>query len=161
MTLRITLVALLLTAVGAAAQGPPQNPQPTRPTYSPYLNLLRNNVPAYQNYYGLVQPQVQQQQQLNNLQSQFTGLQNATAALAFPGTGNELSTGKQVAYFTHRQYFFNQSGVQLQRPVSGQMGLAGNNSVYGQGNGNTVTGALPNMNLNNGYAPQNIPRFGR
>lgn len=165
MTFRLTLAGLLLTTVAATAQQPfqmpQQPPQPQRPTYSPYLNLLRNNAPAYQNYYCLVQPQIQAQQQMNNLQSQVTGLQNATAALAFPGTGNELTTGKQVAYFTHRQYFFNQAGMQLQRTTTGEIGTAGNNNIYGNSTGNTVTGGLPNMNINNGYAPPGMPTFRR
>src|SRR5205823_4709422 len=55
-------------------------PYPQRPAVSPYLNLNRFGANPAINYYGLVQPQQQMQQQLMNLQNQ----QNLLAGAA-PG----------------------------------------------------------------------------
>jgi len=123
-----TLTALAL-AGAATAQVQPQQAQIAKPVISPYLNLLRNNNPAYLNYYGLVQPQIQTQNALNNLQTQVSTLQNAPQQ-AFAGTGSELATGKTVGYFTHRQYFMNGSGYQQQRSVAGGQGGNFNNALY-------------------------------
>lgn len=131
----LTIVSLIVLALPVMAQMPPaaippqmQQP-PLRPTISPYLNLLRNNVPAYQNYYGLVQPQMQAQAAINNLQNQVLGLQNFTASV-YGGTGNELYTGKQVGYFTHRQWFMNRAGFNTFAGTTGQYSTLGNNPVY-------------------------------
>jgi hypothetical protein len=153
--IRFTLPMLLLTAGIATAQVPfsPTQPNqsglPSRPVYSPYLNLLNGNAPVYQKYYGLVLPQIQQQNQINNLQQQVTGLQNTQPQAYYAGSGGELFTGKQVSYFTHRGYFMNAGGVQNFNGIGGQYSTAGNNvsnpyysgSAFGGGSGYSRTNA--------------------
>ncbi len=129
MTLRI-LVVLIATSGWASAQFPQQPPAVPRPVLSPYLNLLRRNNPAYLNYYGLVQPQIQAQNALNNLQQQVNVLQNTPQQGVYGGTGSELSTGKQVGFFTHQAYFLNGAGIGRQNYLTGQQGGGGSNSVY-------------------------------
>ncbi|CAN5156145.1 hypothetical protein BH11PLA2_BH11PLA2_42280 [soil metagenome] len=131
MTFRLALAFTLITSGLVSAQFPQQQ-APTRPAFSPYLNLLRNGAPLYQNYYGLVQPQIQTQNQLNQLSQDVNGLQN-TPQNILPGTGNELSTGKTVGYFTHRSYFMNGGGSGAGRGIStgGQLGNQNNNTNSG------------------------------
>lgn len=92
---------------GAAAAQVPGGPA-VRPSFSPYLNLLRQGNPGYLNYYGLVRPQLQTQQALGNLQGQVQantlGLNQLTTA-----TGTSAA-GQGFGYFTHRAYFMNNAG---------------------------------------------------
>lgn len=67
-----TLAIMILVAFASPCFGQYAGNQIDRgyntPTFSPYLNLLRNNGGVGQNYYGLVRPQMefaQQNQQLN------------------------------------------------------------------------------------------------
>lgn len=131
----ITALTLLLAGTAAAQ---PQSPffqpiQPIRPpTVSPYLNMLRRDALPYQNYFGLVQPQLANQQSLQNLQQSLQGLQN-TAQQIYAGTGSELTTGKVTGFFTHRAYFMTNAGMANPRTLAGQMGAPTNNSAFQQG----------------------------
>jgi hypothetical protein len=76
--MRISTSSLILAAVAlspliAGAQGRPQRYTPSRPTVSPYVNLLRRDAGPVTNYYTLVRPQ--QQQQAINQQQQSVNLQ--------------------------------------------------------------------------------------
>ena len=85
---------------GQRVQAPPQRYQPSRPTISPYLNLLRQNESPVPNYYSFVRPQLQtqeryQQQQAINFQQQTAigtldeqVLQMTQPAAATGGGGN-------------------------------------------------------------------------
>lgn len=86
------------TALAAGSRYSPASAQPQapvspiqqRPTFSPYLNLLRGgsgSSPAL-NYFGLVRPEIQFRQQGNMLQQQV--LQNNQA---IQGLNNELAVG--------------------------------------------------------------------
>ena len=57
-TIIVALLAVLCQ--NALSQDVPRY-RPSRPTVSPYLNLLRNDNGALPNYYGLVRPQLNQQ----------------------------------------------------------------------------------------------------
>jgi hypothetical protein len=154
MKMTSTLGTLFFTAAIASAQFPllQQPQQPPRPALSPYYNLLRNNAPAYQNYYGLVQPQIQAQNQINQLQQQLTGLQNASMQNYYPGTGAELATGKSVGFFTHRGWFNNSGGYGRNNTLTGQYSTAGNNALYTGGSpagSNLPLQNAPNANFNN------------
>jgi hypothetical protein len=95
---RISLAAVLssFAALALAQPAPAQTPTPPRqPAYSPYLNLTRPGSVA-NNYYGLVRPDIDFRNSLNNLQQQYTGLNqainNPTAVDSpFPGTGHKTS----------------------------------------------------------------------
>ena len=93
----------------AKAQFGYQPPYQQQPSVSPFLNLNRFGTAPGLNYYNLVRPQIQTQQQLLNLQNQQGAL--ATAALA--GTAVSpldqppplSTTGHPVRYFDWSRYF--------------------------------------------------------
>ena len=66
----VALVAACVGAGEASAQPPlPAGPVGiTRPPFSPYLNLVRPGGSPALNYYGLVRPEVQARQSIQNLQ---------------------------------------------------------------------------------------------
>src|ERR1700678_234592 len=98
----LTMVAgFVLTGAAAHAQGPQWRPGPggfaplnQSPAFSPYLNLNRGGTSAAINYYGLVRPQIDFQNSINNLQQQVdapgTGLAGPGGAGGLPVlvTGN-------------------------------------------------------------------------
>lgn len=102
----------LLVAGPAHAQVPtpprsPLTPYPSRPAFSPYLNLLRGGDPNF-NYQGLVRPQMEFRSGIQSLnqQSQLTqqAVSNVQGELGLPATGHPtqfLSTGG---------YFLSKSG---------------------------------------------------
>src|SRR4051812_12618622 len=121
-------VGLIATTSFAQVPGQIQPQAIPNPAISPYLNLVRRGASPLLNYQGLVLPQIQARNELNNLNQQVMGLQNAGAAV-YPGTGSELATGKSVGYFTHRGYFLNQSGYNNPTGVTGSFGTMGQNSL--------------------------------
>lgn len=59
---RLTVLAGVLCCLsGEPAAAQPPRYTPSRPTVSPYLNLLRNDNGTMPNYYSLVRPQLDQQ----------------------------------------------------------------------------------------------------
>lgn len=116
---RLLLPAVLLLACGtvARAQPMPSTGSPQRPVFSPYLNLLNGGSSPALNYFGLVLPQQQFQQQAGQLQQQlntantdFQSLQTQNQQLAgglinlfLPATGN-------VATFNNTGNYFNRVG---------------------------------------------------
>ena len=73
--LAVLVPILVPVSAWAQAPGPTGKYQPSRPTISPYLNLLRRNPSPVPNYYSLVRPQLQQldvnrRQQAVNLHQQ-------------------------------------------------------------------------------------------
>ncbi len=105
-------LTLALAASAARAQAPVQPPtQPySGPVLNPYLNLLNRGNPAI-NYYGIVQPQIQQGQQLRMLQFGLTrtAQEAATAeqtATTAPGASTTLpETGHVAGFMTQTKYF--------------------------------------------------------
>ncbi len=108
-------LSLALAASTARAQAPVQPPtQPySAPVLNPYLNLLNRGNPAI-NYYGIVQPQIQQGQQLRMLQfglartaqEAATAEQTATTATTAPGASTTLpETGHVAGFMTQTKYF--------------------------------------------------------
>lgn len=106
-------MALALAAacgsVGAAsAQGPTPVGPVTQPTFSPYLNLLRRDNPAYLNYYGLVRPQQEFRQSIVNLRQDVYNVsqsqQQSTDQSSLPGTGH------RTVFLNTMGYFMNSSG---------------------------------------------------
>jgi hypothetical protein len=102
---------------GAQAQSPRVRRQApsfmSRPTVSPYLNLLRPNGGPLPNYYSLVRPEIEARaginrnaQSLNNLQSQVRGLEQNQRSLG----QNEIRTTGHSTFFMNTQNFFPQQG---------------------------------------------------
>jgi hypothetical protein len=88
--------------------------QPVHPTVSPYLNLNRGGTNPAINYYGIVRPQMQTQQNLQQVQQQLTAQAAAGPGpdTAMPLTTGALgatplvsTTGHPVSYFNYSHYF--------------------------------------------------------
>ena len=99
----------LATAAGTGFAQPQPN-VPARPTFSPYLNLLRGGGGAGINYFGLVRPEIQLRQQANALQQQLTAtnqnLTNLENQLLQPGEQPGLAgTGHGVVFNQPFRYF--------------------------------------------------------
>ncbi len=95
----LAAVGCLLTCGGqrASAQFRPTPPvQVTNPAYSPYLNLFRPGT-LFQNYFGLVQPELQWRNSVQNLQGQVMvnnqaigNLQQQATQMGPPATGHAV-----------------------------------------------------------------------
>jgi hypothetical protein len=105
--LTTTLIAIgCLLAFGgqrACAQPRPGIGNVTNPPYSPYLNLLRGGS-LTQNYWGLVQPELQWRSGLQNLQQQVTTNDQAISGLQQAPTGMP-TTGHAVRFLSTGGYF--------------------------------------------------------
>ncbi len=101
--LRVVLLAItVFVADRAAAQGPSFATH--RPAFSPYLNLLRRDQNPALNYYGLVRPQVQYNDSIQNLQTRQTALEQE-AAVGQNNTTNLPPTGHRAGFLTHKRFF--------------------------------------------------------
>ena len=129
-TIWLSVCSLLFVAGSANAQGgfPGSQYGPSsRPAYSPYLNLTRRDAPLVTNYYGLVRPEVNFRnalQQLDSQQAQTNSQQAALeSALAYPATGHPSR------FLSHNGYFLTNSsgggGGQFAAPAGGAQGTAG------------------------------------
>ncbi len=107
--LTATMIALLAFSAGRlGAQNPVgRSPGVLPPAYSPYLNLLRNNNPAYVNYYGLVRPEVDFRSSINGLQQGVAT--NAAGISSLDAAGLPL-TGHPTAFMNTSHYFLNRGG---------------------------------------------------
>jgi hypothetical protein len=99
----------LAVAAGTGFAQPQPNVAP-RPTFSPYLNLLRGGGGAGINYFGLVRPEIQLRQQANTLQQQLNAtnqnLSNLENQLLQPGEQPGLAgTGHGVVFNQPFRYF--------------------------------------------------------
>jgi hypothetical protein len=103
----------LMTSASASAQGTiGQYSQPqwqSRPALSPYLNMLRPGSNPALNYYGLVRPQMNTAQNLQNLQQQVQQLDstvlNQGMSTGQPSAGSFLTTGHPVAFLNYGTFF--------------------------------------------------------
>jgi hypothetical protein len=88
--------------------GPGASPPISRPPVSPYLNLLRSGNSPGVNYYGLVRPQLEFRQSIQNLQQQSINTQSEISGLidsTFPATGH------RTTFLNTGGYFLSGSGV--------------------------------------------------
>jgi hypothetical protein len=93
---RVAALAVVAASLGAGeVRG-----QPPPPGYSPYLNLARPGNPGT-NYYGLVRPQVEFRNDLQQLQRNTTRLQTGVSQL----TGGELTTGHPAGFMYFGGYY--------------------------------------------------------
>jgi hypothetical protein len=138
------LVAVILAggfcAQRASAQGVyggrPGTPY-APPPYSPYLNLLRPGIPVYQNYYGLVRPELEFRGGIQGLQQQVNTVGSLAAAdaaaLGLP------TTGHPIQFMNYSHYYgggvarsgFSRSGSSSSAPTAAQ----GQSSGYRGGTG--------------------------
>jgi hypothetical protein len=100
-------LALTLAAGPAAAQLPYTRPQTSpfnRPAISPYINMFRPGGNIAQNYFGLVRPEIQFNQDVNQLQNRqaLLGAQIAAGTesqAVLPPTGHATGFQTQYRYF--------------------------------------------------------------
>ena|SRR5665213_4636896 len=104
----VIALALALAAGVVYAQAPVTPQAPTQPysppVISPYLNLLNRGNPAI-NYYGIVRPEVQEQQQLQRLQFGLARTNAEIEAATTTGPGGLPTTGHTVGFMTQARYF--------------------------------------------------------
>ena len=107
----IPAVGLFIVLTASVASAQPRAPVTNRPTFSPYLNLLRGGVNPAINYYGIVRPQQQFRQQAQVLEQQI--YQNSLAVQSLGVSGlvqqqpNLATTGHPVVFNSYGQYFNN------------------------------------------------------
>jgi hypothetical protein len=102
-------VIAVMASQQALAQVPPIRYQPSRPTISPYLNLLRQYTGPLPNYHSLVRPQIQQlnnnQQQQYQLQQQRTAIQTNNQQLLRIGEAAAAPTGSGAVFRNYSHYY--------------------------------------------------------
>lgn len=105
---RVLIAAAVAAALASSASAQP--PQvgvvgaPQRPAFSPYLNLVRPGTSPTLNYYGLVRPEIQARQAIQNLQGSVTANQEALGVLQ-QGNLELPTTGHQAMFLNHGSYF--------------------------------------------------------
>lgn len=96
----------LLFAFAGTAFAQPQLGAPPRPAFSPYLNLARQGGSPALNYYGLVRPEVQARQSIQNLQGAVAANQQALGDVQ-NGVLEVSETGHQTMFLNQGSYFLN------------------------------------------------------
>lgn len=105
MTWRTLIAATIVLAIAQSADAqPPQIGGAQRPAFSPYLNIVRPGGGPALNYYGLVRPEVQARQAIQNLQGTVGANQEAIGDLQ-SGQTDLPGTGHQANFMTHGSYF--------------------------------------------------------
>ena len=119
-TISLIVPVGILTFAGSVSAQPPGvgvGPGITRPTTSPYLNLLQNNgfSPAL-NYYRLVRPETELRRYSDSLNRQVTGLrQDLTSRGLLPDGSHPLSGTGHATSFLNTGGFFPGSRTALRR----------------------------------------------
>lgn len=160
------LTALILGIAGsthpALAQTIGGAPSPSGPAISPYLNLMRPATLPGINYYGLVQPQMQFQSAISNLQqNQASLLQTVTTGGA--GADQPLTTGHPAAFGNYLHYY-PMRGTSGFGTLPGQQNLQNQRMMYsplrGLGGAGTSTGlgGLSTGGMGPGVRSGGLPR---
>lgn len=110
------LAALLASSLPVAAQSPPR-----QPSYSPYLNLTRPGNLA-NNYYGLVRPEIDSRNAINNLQQRYYSLSQQQQQAANNVNDAEMPpTGRVASYQNYTHYYSFRNRAQGQGPAGGNV----------------------------------------
>jgi hypothetical protein len=154
----LTALSFAICSGAAEAQGyqggAGYNPG-SRPAYSPYLNLTRTDAPAYQNYYGLVRPQVNFANQIQQLDQQQALAGAQTSALE--GAFGLPATGHAANFQTQRKYFQTRGGAGGAARFGG---LGGGLAGGGLGGGGLGGGGLGGGGLGGGGLGGGVPGIG-
>jgi hypothetical protein len=108
---RVTCAVAVLGVGGSLHAQPPAPGGVGRPTDSPYLNLVRPGGSPALNYFGLVRPELQFRQSIQNLQGAVTANQEAIGGIQAEVTGIPV-TGHPTQFLNYGGYFLN-SGPSL------------------------------------------------
>jgi hypothetical protein len=105
-TSRVGWLAVLgVMAFESSARAQIGQPRPvSSPAYSPYLNLARPGNAA-NNYYGLVRPQIDFQNQVNTLQQQYGVLSRDVNAPAADQVLPPPTTGHAAQFMNYSRYY--------------------------------------------------------
>jgi hypothetical protein len=120
----VCAISVILTASAGSVSAQP--PVPGRgysrpPAFSPYLNLLRGGSSPAVNYYGIVRPQLDFRESIQNLSNQVDLNQQSIGNLA--ATGNALpTTGHPTQFMNLGGYFMSNSGGGMSAPRAGTIG---------------------------------------
>ena len=104
----LAFVAMVLGSCFSSIAAQPQagNSPVRSPSFSPYLNLAsRGNNPTA-NYFGIVRPGQQLQQQANQLQQQLSQT-NQSISSGLGGINDQLTTGRGATFGYYSHYFYN------------------------------------------------------
>ena len=118
-------VPVLVAAAGPVRAQPPVpgGPAATRPAFSPYLNLARPGTAPALNYYGLVRPELQFRQSIQNLQGAVAANQQAIGGVQAEATGVS-PTGHPTQFLNYGGYFLTNAPTIGTRtaplPITGQ-----------------------------------------
>jgi hypothetical protein len=108
---RILLTGLIAGGLAALSAGPAAAQyRPARPTWSPYLNLLRRDSSLIQNYQGLVRPEIEFRGNIQQLRQDVTADREAAASENLDETGGLPPTGHAVGFQTQSRYFMTLGG---------------------------------------------------
>ena len=106
MTHRLLFAACVVGLVAPMSHAQPQvGPSPVRPAFSPYLNLLRGGNSPGLNYYGLVRPQLESNNNIQKLQQQVADNRTAINSLNSAATAPLAATGHGVTFLNTGSYF--------------------------------------------------------
>jgi len=127
----VAILGLLVTGMGS--QAPAQMPGPYQPPISPYINILRGGASPAINYFNIVQPQLQFNDAIGQLQTQQTSMGQAIATGSTLGT----TTGHPVMFGNLSHYYSVQRmGAGMSMGGSGMgMGGMGSSGMGGMGMG--------------------------
>ena len=141
-TLIAAAILLLFTSAASAQPQVPRGGAAQRPTYSPYLNLLGGGFSgnAGLNYLGYVRPQMQLNQQFNQLQQQLT-TQNQNIDDAIHQTQDLLLPTGNVSVFNSTAGYFNRvPGVTSGGGIGGLSGSGFSRPLGAYGGGGLAAG---------------------
>lgn len=174
-SLSITGLLLLQSVAFAQPQAPQGNPANT-PAFSPYLNLLRPTGSIALNYFGIVEPQLQFQQNFNQLQQQnqqfgqqLNNMQSYQQQLQqqflFPFTGHGATFNNTGHYFSSNPAMggggsgLGQSLGGFQAPIN-RSGLLGSGGNFGRSNFSSPMQNFGGRPMNNLGSNRNNNAFG-
>jgi hypothetical protein len=100
----LALIVMATVLSPSVADAQPPLPGTARPTFSPFLNLARQGGTPALNYYGLVRPEMQFNQSLQNLQGAIGTNQQAIGDLQ---AGGVPATGHATQFLNYGGYFLN------------------------------------------------------
>ncbi|MCI0700963.1 MAG: hypothetical protein L0241_07765 [Planctomycetia bacterium] len=106
----VACVASVASEASAQPGPPPGVPGPSRPVFSPYLNLVRRDASPAINYYGIVRPQIAAYNAIQSTQQQLSQLRQAEAQV-------DIVTGLPVT--GQPSYFLNTGGYFLNHRAGG------------------------------------------
>lgn len=154
----VATVGLILTEV-VVAQVSPSGPATwggppggiSRPTTSPYLNLMGRGNPAI-NYFGIVRPQ----QQFQTFLSGSTGAPGIGAPEDLTDPELRRGTGHPATFDNLSHYYFNNPAVPTQRGLGGMGGRMGGSMGMPAGQPGGLGGSM----MGRGIATPGMPPLG-